>query len=201
MTASNAIVVKLGGSLLDLPGLGRELRGWLDALPTRHVILIVGGGQAADVIRELDRIHHFGEAPAHWLAVRALSLAGRVVAELLPASRFVTALGDCEETWAVDCTPILDPHPVLLGDWSQEGELPHRWSVTSDSIAARVARLVGAAELILLKSRAASEGHTWAELAKEGFVDEFFPTVAQQLPAVRVVNFRDLENRWNASKP
>jgi aspartokinase-like uncharacterized kinase len=192
MTPSDVIVVKLGGSLLDIPGLGRELRDWLDALPTRQVILVAGGGPAADVIRELARVHHFGEAQAHWLAVRALSLAARAVAELLPASRFVTALDDCQETWAVDCTPILDPHPVLLGDWGKPGELPHRWSVTSDSIAARVAILVGAAELILLKSRTASAGHTWADLAREGFVDEFFPTVAHQLRAVRVVNFRAL---------
>jgi aspartokinase-like uncharacterized kinase len=190
MTASDIIVVKLGGSLLDLPGLGRKLRDWLDQLPTRQVIVVVGGGRTADVIRVLDGVHHFGEAQAHWLAVRAMSLNARIVVELLSASRLVTALEDCAETWAVDCTPILDPHPVLLGDWGKPGELPHRWSVTSDSIAARIAQLAGAAEVVLLKSRSAPSGLSWEELAKEGFVDEWFPQVAQHLPSVRIVNFR-----------
>src|SRR5262245_6432210 len=139
LSADGMVVVKLGGSLLTMPGLGAKLRDWLDALATRKSILVVGGGAAVDAIRVLDAVHHFGEEQAHWLAVRAMSLNARVVAQLLPASRFITALEDGEETWAADCTAIIDPIPVLLGDWGNPGELPHRWAVTSDSIAGRIA--------------------------------------------------------------
>jgi 5-(aminomethyl)-3-furanmethanol phosphate kinase len=190
MTAGGIIVVKLGGSLLDLPGLGTRLRAWLDALPTRNVILVAGGGAMTDVIRTLDEVHRFGEEQAHWLAVRAMALNARVIAQLLPASRFVTALEDCEETWAADCTAIIDPVPVLLGDWGKPGELPHRWSVTSDSIAARIAELLNAQELLLLKSCATREDARWEDLARLGVVDEWFPQIAVRLPAVRVINFR-----------
>ena len=190
MNANDIVVVKLGGSLLDLPGLGTKLRAWLDAQPTRKAILVVGGGAMVDVIRRLNEVHHFGEEQAHWLAVRAMSLNARVVAQLLPASRFITALDDCNETWSADCTAIIDPVPVLLGDWGKPGELPHRWAVTSDSIAGRIAELIGASALMLLKSIAGAEGRSWEELASEGMVDEWFPNVAARLPAAHMIDFR-----------
>jgi aspartokinase-like uncharacterized kinase len=190
MSADDIVVVKLGGSLLTMPGLGARLRAWLDALPTRKTILVVGGGAAADAIRALDSVHHFGEEQAHWLAVRAMSLNARVVAQLLPASRFLTALEDCEETWATDCTAIIDPVPVLLGDWGKPGELPRSWSVTSDSIAVRVAQLAGAQALFLLKACDVQGGASWEQRAHAGIVDAWFPKIAMRVPKIELIAFQ-----------
>lgn len=51
------VVVKVGGSLFDLPDLGPRLRAWLKTLRTADVLLVPGGGPTADVVRSLDRAH------------------------------------------------------------------------------------------------------------------------------------------------
>jgi aspartokinase-like uncharacterized kinase len=192
MNTNDIVVIKLGGSLLDLPGLAAKLRGWLDTLPTQKVLLVVGGGAMADVVRALDAVHHFGESQAHWLAVRAMSLNARAVAQILPVSRLITAMEDCEETWATECTAIIDPVPVLLGDWGKPGELPRSWAVTSDSIAVRIAELLAARELILLKSQTVPADFDWGALANQGVVDACFPSVVERLAKVSLLNFRAL---------
>src|SRR5260370_29362968 len=68
------VIVKVGGSLLDLPGLGPRLRSWLDRLEAADVLLVPGGWPTADVIRALDGRHGLGEGHAHWLALPAPSL-------------------------------------------------------------------------------------------------------------------------------
>ncbi len=78
-------VVKLGGSLLDMPGVWTKLRNWLDALERRH-ILIVGGGATVDVIRQMDALHHLGEPKANELALHALSLNAHLAERLLARS-------------------------------------------------------------------------------------------------------------------
>jgi aspartokinase-like uncharacterized kinase len=69
--------------------------------------------------------------------------------------------------------------------------LPHRWDVTSDSLAVRVAALAGARELILLKSTDPPS----ADWTEAGFVDAYFSEALRQAPRdlqVRAVNLRTL---------
>ena len=54
-------VVKVGGSLYDLPDLHLRLQPWLSQAKTTDIILVPGGGATADVIRDFDRVHHLGE--------------------------------------------------------------------------------------------------------------------------------------------
>jgi aspartokinase-like uncharacterized kinase len=69
--SSGPVVVKVGGSLFDLPDLGPRLEVWLGA--RRSVVLVPGGGPTTDVVRALDRTHRLGEEAAHWLALRSIS--------------------------------------------------------------------------------------------------------------------------------
>ena len=66
--------------------------------------------------------------------------------------------------------------------------LPASWDVTSDSIAARVAQVLKASELVLLKSVDAPSRDA-DELAKLAIVDKFFPEIAGSI-AWRIVNLR-----------
>jgi hypothetical protein len=69
--------------------------------------------------------------------------------------------------------------------------LPHSWDVTSDSIAARLAAVVDADELVLLKSAdpPAEGGASLLQWAARGYVDRHFPQAARNL-IVRCENLR-----------
>jgi aspartokinase-like uncharacterized kinase len=191
MTTS-ALVVKVGGSLYDLPDLGERLRRWLEQQPSRQVLLVPGGGPTANVVRDLDLCHHLGEA-AHWLAVRALTVNAHFLAALLPAAAVVSELSACAGIWERGRIAVADPYPLAVADEGRPGQLPHTWEVTSDALAARVALLLGAAELVLLKSVCCPVETDWTEAARRGIVDRFFPRLLAANPAafrVRVVNLR-----------
>ncbi len=88
-------------------------------------------------------------------------------------------------------TRVLDCYAFALEDDPREGKLPHTWSVTTDSIAARAAVVFRAAKLILLKSVDVPPGTPWEVAAANGWVDAHFPHIAQSLACpVEVVNFR-----------
>ncbi len=187
-------VVKVGGSLFDLPGLGARLESWLRAPDRPNVILTAGGGAAADVIRAMDRTHGLGEAKSHWLALRSLSLTAHLLAALGPASFRVI-----DFSWpplgrprGVDVLfPVLDLYTFACADARRPGCLPYCWDVTSDSLAARVAEVMGAHELILLKSVTIPPDMDWAEASRRGFVDGYFPTMIARGVRARAVNLRE----------
>ncbi len=186
-------VVKVGGSLYDLPDLGPRLNRWLHECVGPEFVVIPGGGPAADVVRDLDRTHGLGEAVSHWLALRALALNAHFLAALLPAGCVVSQPEECHALWKTNCTPVLDVHAFAVGDEANADHLPHRWEATSDSFAARIARMAGAGRLVLLKSITLPEGTTWEEAAARGFVDALFAQQVRQVPALGVkwVNLRD----------
>jgi hypothetical protein len=101
----------------------------------------------------------------------------------------IEGLAVCERMWERGERPVLDAHGFLARDEYRSGRLPHSWAVTSDSVAARAARLVRA-RLVLLKSVTLPPGAGWDEAAKRGWVDAHFPAAADGL-AVEVVNLRE----------
>lgn len=181
------VVVKVGGSLFDLPDLGPRLRIWLKRLPDAEVLLVPGGGPTADVVRAFDRLQALGEEAAHWLALRALTLNAHFLQALLPEATVVPQPHDR------GLLSILDPYPFVCADEGQAGCLPHCWAVTSDAVAARAAVVARARQLVLLKSVTVPDGMAWDEAGRRGLVDGWFARVLEQAPnslAVSAVNFR-----------
>lgn len=177
-------VVKLGGSLLVRSDVIPSLSQWLDSRPRHFHLLIVGGGDVVNAIRQLFRSLALSEVDAHGLAIRGMSLNAAAVALALSRERghtipVITRLADLEQLSGMGCA-ILDPLEVLTAAGCN---LPQDWSTTSDSIAAWVARQLRASELILLKSRAARGD--W--LQDTDLVDPNFRRQAESLPSVRVV--------------
>jgi len=183
------IVVKVGGSLYDLPDLGARLAAWLAELKTANVVLVPGGGRAADLVRACDRQHNLGEEASHWLALRALTFNAHYLASLLPGSCVIENLEKTDKT----SIPILDMHASATMVERRPDRFPRTWDVTSDSLAAQVAIVGKASELILLKSVALPEGMDWREASRQGIVDPFFSHALSMAPmdlTIRVVPFR-----------
>jgi hypothetical protein len=78
---------------------------------------------------------------------------------------------------------------TFLGD--DEPTILKTWDTTSDSIAARVATMLGAHELVLLKSSSIPSGATRDAAVRLGLVDPVFPNTSQFLERVSYVNLRD----------
>ena len=170
------IVAKVGGSLYDWPQLRLTLNAWVDA-QTEEVLLFPGGGEAADAVRSWDNVHKIGEEPAHWLAIRSLSLGAQFLHEIVPNLQVVDS----------PLPGILDPYPYFR---TQSGP-PQTWSVTTDSLAAWVALACNASKLVLLKSTDIPPGLSWKQASDAGFVDGYLPTLLETSSLrVEVVNLR-----------
>jgi aspartokinase-like uncharacterized kinase len=178
-------VVKVGGSLYDWPELGPRLRAWLTQLDAPRVLIVPGGGATADAIRAFDRVHQIGEKAAHWLAIETLSVNARFLHALMPEAAVSATPEECEARWC-----ILDALPFFRADEASPDHLPHCWDVTSDSLAVRAAALLGARELVLLKS-VDSEGGNWCE----GVVDAYFAKALERANCplqMSLVNLRQI---------
>jgi aspartokinase-like uncharacterized kinase len=183
-------VVKLGGSLLDWPGLQQSLSAWLAAGPPCQTLLVVGGGRLVDAIRHADAAHGLGEERSHWLSIQAMKLNAALV-HSLTAAPWVRRLRPWAARPARPGEWLLDPWSFLRHEeahWPGQ-PLPHTWDVTSDSIAARVSALLQV-PLVLLKSAAPPPPYTAAAAAAAGYVDAFFSQAALQVPTITCVDLR-----------
>jgi aspartokinase-like uncharacterized kinase len=188
--AASFSVVKIGGSLLTWPDLPTCLVDFLQSRVNERHVLIVGGGTLVDEIRRLDALHGIGEFAAHWLAIRALDVTARILQTLIFGLEVVEDRAGRDRAWAKSCVPILAPRAFLQEDAKLAGPLPETWSVTSDSIAARVAERWNAAGLVLLKSAPLASDMTCREAAELGVVDAFFPLASRHLRNVSYLNVR-----------
>lgn len=195
-------VIKLGGSLLTLPDLAVRMRRLLDQLQTRRVVIVTGGGSAADVVRDWDQRFQLSDPAAHQLAIDSLSLTARLVRHLLPESRLLMSLAEAESLFAQSCPAVADPGPLLKELESEHSErLPCGWHVTTDSIAAWLTRRWSEIAthsrdradaphrpvLVLVKSvDCPQSGPQRASVT----VDEWFPEIARHLPRVLWCNLR-----------
>jgi aspartokinase-like uncharacterized kinase len=189
MHSSTPVVVKVGGSLFDLPNLGAYLKRWLDCLAF-PALIVPGGGPLVDGLRELNQRHKLGEETCHWLALRAMSLNAFFLSKVLNDVEVIKDLSGWQAAASKGRLAILDAHSFAVKDEGQPGCLPHNWSVTSDSIAARAAAVFGALTLVLLKSVDLPKDASWAEVERIGIVDPYFRKALSPAVSPRLVNFR-----------
>jgi aspartokinase-like uncharacterized kinase len=189
------VVLKVGGSLLDWSELPRRLGAILEAgrVAGRRQVVLAGGGGAADFVRQLDRTFALGDAAAHRLALRALDLTAHALAALVPSLGLdvVDEPAVFQPLWERGRIPLFAPRRFLAEtDASSPDPLPFSWDVTSDTIAARLAVHLGAAELVLLKSQGLPPGTDRHTAARLGLVDPCFPEASRSLPRVVLIDLR-----------
>jgi hypothetical protein len=130
-TLAPPLVVKVGGSLFDrvvpLLEIFREVG--------RPVLIVPGGGKFADLVRRLA----VSDTTGHWMAIAGMEQFGWYI-----ASHDVPAVSALKLPAEVT---VLLPYCALR----RADPLPHSWNVTSDTIAAWVAKELSL-DLLLLKS-------------------------------------------------
>ena len=221
MNACPVRVVKVGGSLFDLPDLACRLRQWLSRQSPAHHLLLAGGGPLADQVRQWHALSPLEEAVAHWMCVDLLTVSAHLLHARLPE---IPLIEDdrllCQRVGIRGCT-IFEP-----AGWMRHGEpklpgtcLPPTWEVTSDSIAARLAVVLGAEELVLMKStlpkglsqnrlggiqrpKKSARPNSLETCSKNGldggirafsaagYVDPMLTRLVEELPPIRLVNLR-----------
>lgn len=170
-------VVKIGGSLLQLPDLSSRLERWRSQLPsddnqTTRNIFVMGGGKICDHVRELDQRFSFSKSQSHAICIELMGGMAKIAKAILNVEivNQLDSIPEQERDIVFDCRKWISNHP----------NVPHSWSVTSDSIAALLAKEISAS-LVLLKS-------TDNPL---NLVDDYFPSASNGLPDIQIVNLAD----------
>ena len=165
------IVVKIGGGISRVPLALTRVAQVLRAISATHRLVVMpGGGPFADAVREFDATVGLGPDAAHWMAILAMDQLAHALADAIPGAELIESPSEIAGVHQRGAIPVLAPSRWLMS----ADELPHTWSVTSDSLSAYLAGLMGAGELILIKpvsggmelvdpyfSRALPDGMRW----------------------------------------
>lgn len=186
-------VIKVGGSCLSNPDLPHKLSHFLDADVHSQNLIIIGGGLCIDAMRALDQHFQLDQSRMHWRCVELLRTSFEVLGELLPSLQQISSKKQLDDLLAAprSCLSYLIAVDVFYNpNTSIASGLPVGWQTTTDSIAAFLAKLSNANELVLLKS-CNLETTDLQTLAESGIVDAAFPDSA---PADIELKFINLDN-------
>jgi 5-(aminomethyl)-3-furanmethanol phosphate kinase len=140
-------VIKIGGSLSHGAGLP-DLCSEISRLgKSRSLLVVPGGGKFANQVREAYGQFNLTETAAHRMALLAMDQYGYVLNHLIPNSFFISDPFLAHENLESGKVAILLPSAAVF----RLDPLPHSWEITSDTIAAWVAHLIGCPRLVLIK--------------------------------------------------
>lgn len=208
-TCGSPSVVKLGGSLLSLPDVGDRLVSFVEQNQIINPVVVVGGGDAADLVRVWAERFSLSNKEGHDLALQAMTLNAQLLSRLnvrftlidTPPSRDAP----CQQPQisVLECQGAAERLETNL---PRKLHLPKSWDVTSDSIAAWFATLWKAKILYLLKSAdmpgelrtrhlksGGLPGHradVLRSLTDRGFVDRAFAQFSATVPSIAWYNLR-----------
>jgi aspartokinase-like uncharacterized kinase len=163
-------VVKLGGSLAH----SSHLKRWLSILSSAGsaVVIVPGGGPFADQVRALQKRRRFDDATAHHMALLAMEQYGRMLVGLQPGLCAAASRAEIARARRAGLAAVWMPTRMVLAD----SAVAASWDITSDSLAAWLARKLKADRLVLVKSMALPASNVLAAaLARRGIVDPAFP--------------------------
>ena len=133
-------VVKIGGSLF--PDYAIDLA---EKLKGTSSVIILGGGEFANLIRRYDESQHFSDEANHWTAIDCMDIIAKLVNDKVDSAKLAYSIDEVKEISDEGFTPIFAVSQFLKA----EDPFECSWDVTSDSIAAYVAHLLNANLLIV----------------------------------------------------
>lgn len=133
-------VVKLGGSLFP-----EDAVKICNSLAGKNVVVICGGGEFANKIREYDEYMEFSNSASHKTAILCMDIIGMLVADKVEGAEAVYSLENVEKVLNEGKLPVLLPSKLL----EYLDPLEHSWKVTSDSISVYISWLLKTKILIV----------------------------------------------------
>jgi len=133
-------VVKLGGSLFP-----EDAVKFCKLIVGKNTVVICGGGEFADKIREYDRDIEFSNSASHKTAILCMDIMGMLVTDKVNGAEAVYSLEDAKKVLNEGKLPVLLPSKLL----GYLDPLDHSWKVTSDSISVYIAWLLKTKILIV----------------------------------------------------
>lgn len=133
-------VVKIGGSLFPnyAIDLAKQLKG-TDSL------IVLGGGEFANLIRKYDSEISFSQETNHWTAIDCMDIIAKLVNNKVDSTKLAYNIDEAKKISDDGFTPIFIVSEFLRS----EDPFECSWDVTSDSIAAYVSHLLNANLLIV----------------------------------------------------
>lgn len=133
-------VVKIGGSLF--PDNAIELA---KKLKNTNSLIILGGGEFANLIRKYDSNLTFSSKVTHYTAIDCMDIIAKLVNDKVESARLVYSIDEAQKVSDKNLTPIF----VVSDFLKKEDPFECSWDVTSDSIAAYVSHILNANLLIV----------------------------------------------------
>ena len=133
-------VVKIGGSLF--PEYAIELA---NQLKNTNSLIILGGGEFANLIRKYDDEMNFSQKTNHWCAIDCMDIIAKLVNDKVESSKLAYSIQEAQKISDEGFTPIF----VVSDFLKKEDPFECSWDVTSDSIAAYISHLINANLLIV----------------------------------------------------
>ena len=162
-------VVKIGGSLSHDPA----LRGWLTELAEMgggRVVIVPGGGDFADKVRQYQAEWRFNDLAAHNMCLLAMTQYALMMQGLSP--ELVLASSEAKVRRALRDGRVAIWVPTAL--MRDEPDAMSNWDTTSDSLAAWLSTMLNAERLIVVKSCPIELGEPIESIASSGIVDRRF---------------------------
>jgi 5-(aminomethyl)-3-furanmethanol phosphate kinase len=179
------IVVKLGGSLSYSDTLIKCLNNVEQIYQGRAVVIVPGGGAFADQVRLAQQRWQFDDKTAHSMAILAMQQMALLIKGLKSDFSIVRSATDIRKQLPRQKIVIWSPDIAEL----ECAGVQASWDITSDSLAAWLAKVISASELILVKSALINASLSLPELAKQNIVDKgFCDFVMQATFKIQVIN-------------
>ncbi len=132
--------MKIGGSLF--PDYAIDLA---DKLKNTESLIILGGGEFANLIRKYDEDINFSDETNHWTAIECMDIISKLVNDKVKSTKLAYSIDEANEISDKGFTPIF----VVSEFLKTNDPFECSWDVTSDSIAAYVADIFDANLLIV----------------------------------------------------
>jgi aspartokinase-like uncharacterized kinase len=140
-------VVKIGGSIAKKPEKLKALCEKISDLSKLHRLVVVpGGGEFADTVRQLDHRFLLSKQVSHQMAILGMDQYGLLLTDLTSRTVAVRELRETHSMLAQGLLPVFLPTQLLF----RNDPLENSWEITSDSIALYLATKLEAQKLLIV---------------------------------------------------